>query len=236
MGTGYYRLDDRSVAILRMTPGFQLIQQAPDQFGLRLVLPTAVGLHNFDLDNVADFDFDNVATISVVPGIEFDFSPGKRWSMTPGAYLGYGQDLSNDEGSIIYGGKLAATYDFARDNPALTFGGEVIVSGYTPETGASNVLTRIAVGLDIRYPLAWTIGGKNTFFAAHLIDYAYLNELELRTIGADPIKLRNEIEIGLAIGRDPAFSILGIEFERIGLGYRFGPHIDAIVFIADFPF
>lgn len=79
MGTSYYRLDDRSVAILRMVPNFQLFEQTPDRLGIRLVVPTAVGLHNFDLNDVADINFDDLATISVVPGIELDFSPGERW-------------------------------------------------------------------------------------------------------------------------------------------------------------
>lgn len=236
MGTGYYRLDDRSVAILRMVPNFELLEQKPDRFGLRLVVPTAVGLHNFDLDDVADIDFDDLATISVVPGVEMDFSPGERWSLTPGVYLGYGRDLSNDAGSIIYGAKITGAYEFNRENPGLTFGTEAVVSGYTPDDGPSNFLTRFSVGLDIRYPMGWTINGKETFFAAHVIDYVYLDELEFRTIGDEPISLRNELEIALALGREPAFEIFGIEFDRIGLGYRFGPHIDAIVLVVGFPF
>lgn len=236
MGTGYYRLDDRSVAILSMSPDFELLEQTPERMGIRLVVPTAVGLHNFDLDDVADIDFDDLATISVVPGIEMDFSPGKHWLLTPGAYLGYGYDMSNDEGSIIYGGKITGLYEFERDNPGLTFGSEALISGYTPSHGPSNFLTRFSVGLDIRYPMNWTINGKGTFFAAHIIDYVYLSEVEFRTIGEDSIDLRNELEIGLALGRDPAFEVFGIEFDRIGLAYKFGPHIDAIVLVVDFPF
>ena len=63
-----------------------------------------------------------------------------------------------------------------------------------------------------------------------------MNELEFRTVGEDSIGLRNEIEIAVALGRDPAFKILGFELDRIGIGYRFGPHIDAIVLVAGFPF
>ena len=236
MGTGFYRLDDRSVAILRVPMNFTLLEQTPDRMGIRLVVPTAVGLHNFDLDDVADVSFDDLATISIVPGVELDFSPGERWAVTPGFYLGYGHDLTNSESSIIYGARVTGVYDFKRENPGLTFGSEALVSGYTPENGPSNFLTRFSVGLDIRYPMGWTINGKNTFFAAHVIDYVYLNELEFRTIGDDSITLRNELEIGLALGRDPAFKVLGIEFDRIGLAYKFGPHIDAIVLVAGFPF
>ena len=236
MGTGYYRLDDRSVAILSVPFNFQLREQELDRFGIRLVVPTAVGLHNFDLDDVTEIDFDDLATVSIVPGVELDFSPGERWLVTPGLYLGYGHDLSSSDSSIIYGPRVTGAYEFDRQNPGLTFGSEAVISGYTPQDGPSNFLTRFSVGLDIRYPMGWTINGKNTFFGAHIIDSLYVNELEFRTVGADSIGVRNEIEIAVALGRDPAFKILGFELDRIGLGYRFGPHIDAIVLVAGFPF
>ena len=236
MGTGYYRLDDRSVAILRVPLDFQLRKQEPDRVGIRLVVPTAVGLHNFDLNDVTDVDFDDLATVSIVPGIELDFSPGDRWSGTPGFYLGYGRDLSNGDSSIIYGARVTGIFDFNLQKPGLTFGSEAVISGYTPDEGPSNFLTRFSVGLDVRYPMGWTINGKNTFIGAHIIDYMYLNELEFRTVGDDSITLNNELEIALALGRDPAFKIFGFELDRIGLGYRFGPHIDAIVLVVGFPF
>lgn len=56
------------------------------------------------------------------------------------------------------------------------------------------------------------------------------------TIGDEPIRLHNELEIGLAVGRDPAFKIFGFAFDRVGLGYRFGPHLDAILLVVGLPF
>jgi len=235
-GTGWYRLDDRSVAIIRVPIGFQLREATREQFGIRLEIPTAIGLQNYNFDGIPELDVDSLTTISVLPGVKFNFKFSDSWELDPSVNLGYGRDLSNGEGSIIYGGGVTSRYKFDLLQPQLTLGSNVLASGYTPETGSSRFITRFGLGLDAKIPTGLTMGRRNLFIGTYAIAYYYLNEVEFRTIGDGDITVRGELEFGLALGGDPAFKVLGIEFDRVGLGYRFARDVDAILLVAGFPF
>ena len=235
-GTGYYQLDDRAVAIIQVPFGFQLREATREKFGMRIKIPTAVGLHNFEFDSVPELDVDSLATVSVLPGIEFSFLVAERWELDPAVYLGYGRDLSNDVNSIIYGAGVTSRYEFNVGKPQMTFGSDLIYNGYTPEDGSARFITRLGLGLDAKVPTRWTIGDSNMFIGTHFTIYHYLNEIDFETIGGQDITVRNEIEVGLALGKDPMFKIFGFSFDRIGLSYRFSDETNAILLNTGFPF
>jgi hypothetical protein len=64
VGTGWYKFDDRRVFVFRIPAAWQLRELKPDQMGIKLLLPVAIGLHNFDDLKIVDFDIDDVGTIS----------------------------------------------------------------------------------------------------------------------------------------------------------------------------
>lgn len=235
-GTGFYQLDDRSVAIIRVPIGFQLREPTREKFGMRLEIPTAIGLYNFEFDGVPELDLNSLATISVLPGIVFNFLVRERWELDPAVYLGYGRDLSNKIDSVIYGGGLTSRYKFNVREPQLTFGSDLIFNGYNPENGSSRLINRLGLGLDAKVPIRLTIGDNRIFVGTYAIVYHYLNELDFRTIDDQEIELRNEFEIGIALGKDPAFKMLGFSFDRIGVAYRFSDETDAVLLVTGFPF
>ena len=235
-GTGYYQLDDRSVALIRVPIGFQLRERTPEKFGIRLEVLTAFSLHNFDFKSIPELDLNNLATISVLPGIQFNFLIKERWEVDPSVYLGYGRDISNGISSLIYGGGVTSRYRFNLTKPVLTLGSNLLGSGYTPEDGEARFITRFGIGLDAKIPTRWKIGDRNLFIGTFGIGYVYLNEMEVQSVGSEPITWRNELEIGLALGGDPAFKLFWFEFDRVGLAYRFSDEVDAILLVTRFPF
>jgi hypothetical protein len=236
-GTGWYQLEDRSVAIIRIPIGFQLREATPDKFGIRLEVPTTVGLQNFDFDSVPELDLDSLATLTILPGVKFNFKLSDNWELDPSVYLGYGRDLSNDEGAVVYGGGVTSRYALDVLNPRLTLGSNVLASGYNPKSGSARFITRFGLGLDAKFPTSLTVGdGRRLFIGTYAIAYYYLNELEFRTIGDQDITVRGELEFGLALGGDPAFKILGFEFDRLGVAYRSSGDVDAILLVTRFPF
>ncbi len=72
-GTGFYELDGRSVAILQFPVGFDLREATKEKFGMRLELPMAIGVQNYDFQSIPEFDLDNLATLSVMPGNQVQF-------------------------------------------------------------------------------------------------------------------------------------------------------------------
>jgi len=65
-----------------------------------------------------------------------------------------------------------------------------------------------------------------------------MNEVEFVTLSQDRgfIAAQAEIQLGLAIGRDPPMKMLGITIDRLGLGFRFSDNRDGIKLITRFPF
>jgi hypothetical protein len=236
LGTGYYELDDRSVAILRFPIGFKVREPVKDRFGVRLELPVAIGLQNYAFDGVPELDVDNLATVSVLPGVTFSFLVKERWTLDPAVYIGYGRDITNEVSSFIYGGGLSSKYKFDLARTRLTLGTNLLGSGYTPQDGTGRFITRFGLGLDALFPTGMTMGDRNLLIGTFGIAYVYLNELEFRSITDTPITVRDEYEIGVAIAGDPAFKFLGLTFERAGLSYRFSDNTNALILVGSFPF
>lgn len=235
-GSGFYRLDDRSVAVLRIPLAYRLRRPDGRRPGIRLLAPLTIGIHDFDFEDIAELGSDDLATLSLVPGVELEFEPTPLWSVRPSVHAGIGRDVSNGETAWIYGTRLTTQYRFERPEPRFAVGGELLWSGYTPDEGSAHFLTRLALGVDAKFPVSWKLGGKPAFLATHFISYFYLNELEFNTLGTEDIDVREELEIGLSIGTDPPMEIFGFRLERLGLAYRFSGEVDAIVFVTSFPF
>jgi len=235
-GTGIYRLDDRTAAIFRIPISYTFREPTQEQFGVKLLVPTAVGFFDFDVVDDLIPDADQLATVSVAPGLELQFLVGENWRVAPAAYLGFGMDLNNDDASIIYGGSFSALRPLKFAYPEMHFGTAVILSGYDPRTEHGDFVTRWSAGLDAKFPTSWRVDNRDVFLGGHVIGYYYMNRLEFRTIIDEPIKLRAEIEFGLFLGARPAPKIFGITIDRLGVGYRFSDVTEAIVFFASFPF
>ncbi len=236
LGTGVYRLDDRTVTIFRLPLGWRLRDATPEKFGINIDIPVAVGFHDYEVFEDVIPIGDQLSTISVVPGLELDFLVSDRWRVTPSVYAGAGYDMSNDEASFIYGGGVSALYTMPVDYPEMNFGTAMILSGYVPSIGESDFITRWSAGVDAKFLTPLEFGDSNIFFGGHVIGYYYLDQVEIQTIIDEPIEIRSEIEIGLFFGAKPAPEIFGIEINRLGAGYRFSSEGDAIVFFAGFPF
>jgi len=236
LGTGIYRLDDRTVTIFRIPLGWSIREAVPDKFGIDFKLPVAIGFYDFDvLEDLIPVG-DQLSTISVAPGLELQFLLGERWQLKPAVYTGLGYDMSNEEAAWIYGGGIAALYDIPVEYPQMNFGTAVLMSGYVPDDGESDFITRWSMGVDSLFLTPLEVWDKKVFLGGHVIGYYYLDKVQFQTIGAAPIEITTELEFGLFFGTRPAPKIFGIEIDRLGMGYRFSRQGDAVVFFAGFPF
>jgi hypothetical protein len=235
LGTGIYRLDDRTATIFRIPLGWTLREVTPEKFGIGLRMPVAVGFFDFDVLDDLIPDGDQLSTISVVPGIELSYLIGD-WRVAPAVYLGAGYDMTNDETSIIYGGGISVLRPLKLKYPEMNFGTALLLSGYEPEQGEGDYITRWSAGFDAKFATGWNIGNRNIFIGGHTIGYFYLNKLQFQTITDTPIEINKELEFGIFIGARPEPEIFGIKINRLGMGYRFSSQSDALVFFAGFPF
>jgi len=237
LGTGFYKVGDRRVGVLRVPLSYQVREtESSNKPGIRITIPVTVGVHNFELSDIPELRLDDLVTMTVMPGVEFNFQINDRWAVDPSVNIGYGRDLTNGDSSLLWGAGVRSRYAFETTKPALTLGSEALYSGYNPDKGSADSIVRLALGLDARIPTGWSIGNSNLFVGTHAIAYYYPVSLTFRSIDFDRFKTRTEFEFGLALGRYPSFEILGFEFDRVGLAYRYSDEISAIIMTTSFPF
>jgi len=235
LGTGIYKLDDRTVTIFRIPLGWTLRDSTPEKFGINLNLPVAVGFFDYEaLDDLIPLG-DQLSTVSAVPGIELEYLIGD-WRVAPAVYLGAGHDTTNSNTSVIYGGGISAVRPLKISYPEMNFGTSLLLSGYEPDQGEGDFITRWSAGFDAIFPTKWKYGNRSIFVGGHAIGYLYLNKLQFRTIADTLIEIPGELEIGVFIGARPEPKIFGLKINRLGIGYRFSERSDALVFFAGFPF
>ena len=237
-GTGVYRLDDRTVTVLRIPLSYTFRDAAPGRPGIRALLPVTLGSHSFDFDDILDIQAEDVSTVSFVPGLELEFSVRPHWAIKPSAYFGYGRDFDNGVWSQIYGAGINSNYLFRNSRYDYRLGAQVLFAGYRTENRSDRAIVRFGIGVDAKIPTTWTWGGSSMFLNPQLITYYYTGEAEFNTLSTerDFFDLQTEIQVGLALGREEPLRFLGFRFDRIGLGYSYSDNVKGIKLFTRFPF
>ena len=238
IGTGYYKLDDRRLFVLSIPVSWQLRELKPDQMGIELLLPVAIGIQNFDdLDDFLGFQLDDVQTISFVPGVELQFLPLPRWEVKPFGQGGIGWDPDIGSTDFIWGLGARTNYVIPRGNSQIKIGGEYLLAGDKANDGGSSTINRFSLGIEYKHPIKWSLFNRQTSMHWRLIGYNYIGGLTIKSFpDAETFDINSELEIGFALSVDPVLKILGIPASHLGLGYRFGEHSRAIVVETKFPF
>jgi hypothetical protein len=73
IGSGFYKIDDRTVYMLRAPFSYTLKEADSENWGMALLFPATIGFHNFSEGE------DNQATFTFVPGVRFDFPVLDNW-------------------------------------------------------------------------------------------------------------------------------------------------------------
>lgn len=238
VGTGLYRLDDRQIFVLRIPVSWQLRELEPDQMGVKLLLPVAIGIQNFDnLDDLLGFQFDDVQTISFVPGVELQFLPRPRWEVKPFVQGGVGWDPDAGTVDFIYGLGARSNYVIPKGKAQIKVGGEYLLAGDKANDGGTSNINRLSLGIEYKHPIRWSLFNRQTSMHWRLIGYNYIGGLTFKSFpDTESFDIDSELEIGFALSVDPALKIIGIPASHLGLGFRFSEHSRGIVVETTFPF
>ena len=77
IGSGFYKVGDRSVYLLRGPFSWTLREADSKKWGLELLFPATIGFHDFSDGQ------DNVATITFVPGVQLSYPVLENWWLKP---------------------------------------------------------------------------------------------------------------------------------------------------------
>ncbi len=235
-GTGYYKIGEESVAVLRLPFARTLRQATDEQWGLRLTLPVTGAFANFDL---REFDLGRVSTsgVSIVPGLEVVIPLSPAWTVKPLASLGLGRDFQHDSSAVIYSVGATTVYQEPIGDSVLSaVGAKLVYAGYQ-SGGTESDLAALSVGGDLGFPLKMEISGRQAVLGTQLIGTVYFNNLDFLMPGSPREKVSHEVEVALTLGARRPFEVLGIGFDRFGLGYRWGSDgLRGVRLVGSFPF
>jgi len=236
-GTGYYTVGDAKVAILNVpiSYSFKTIREKKDKYGIRLLVPVSLGFHFFDFKEILDLP-NSVATLSIVPGVEFEYAVTETWHLIPYARLGAGQEFKQNIWAWIYGTGIKSRWILPIHKGEFTLGNALNYAGYVASDDSSKAMISLVAGLNWVTPMKFTLFNRNTNVGTHLIYYGYLNELDFVAEGEQSLKIRNEFEFAVTLGTHKSRTFLGFDYTRFGFAFRFGKELRAVRLVAGFPF
>jgi len=238
LGSGIYRVDERTVQIYRLS--FSLLLRDPEErgWGLRLRFPFTFGFFNFKIDDILDQGIpNNLGTLTLVPTLEFEVPRRDNWWLGPFLGVGVGKDFSGGQanGILATGIRSMAIWPWKEGNIRLT--NRLVYSISTePDLEFSDDFGLFETGVDFRRPLGPRVGGYAIDGSIFVANYLYLVSPNIVRFSPDPIEFRSELEIGTTFGTTTAWRVLGIQMPRLGVSYRFGSGADAIRFVIGNPF
>jgi len=227
-GTGWYTVDDNQSLFALSLPVRQTLRKTSitetgeRSIGLEIDWAVSVGFYQID-DLPGLIDPDNFGSAVFTPGIILEIPITQRWYLRPYANLGWGSKLGSSDSAWIYytGIKSRYTLPTASGNWALI--NSIDYAGYTPSVGPSNDLAVLQAGIEYRQPLQ-KISKKGEPIDLHwTLAYSYLgDELTFGLPDGSIDAVDDQIEAAVAYGyRNRPIKIWFMEFDNIGLGYRF---------------
>ena len=235
-GTGYYKIGEESVTVLRLPFAYTLREPTEEKWGIKLTFPVSAALAQFDL---RDFDLGrvNTAGLSILPGLEVEIPVNANWTVKPFANLGMGRDFQQDTNALIYALGTSTVYKMPiNDNVLSALGGKLVYAGYQ-SGGERSILGAASIGGDLGFPLNTEISGRPAILGTQLIGTVYFNNLDFLMPGSPREEVSHEVELALTLGARRPFEVLGIGFDRFGLGYRWGSDgLRGVRLVGSFPF
>jgi hypothetical protein len=235
-GSGIYQVKDQTALILRLPLSYKLREPSVEHPGIKLLLPVMVGYYDYDNIFIGILPAD-AATLSFVPGLELEYIMNKRWRLKPYGQVGLGRDVKNKENAFIYVGGLKSHYSIPHEGKwRFALGNTAIYTGYDAGDGASQSTAILGTGIDMVYPWSVSLFGRKTSLANYLIYYWYLDNQSFKQGNGLEVHVNGEIEWGLALSFEKPPKLLGYEFDRIGLGFRYSENLKGLRIVTDFPF
>jgi hypothetical protein len=220
---------------VRIPASFKIFTSDDDDWGLRLRIVLYGGIYDFTVEEAIDLDL-KFESLAATPGVEFLVPVGKGWILKPFAEIGYGRDFDNDLDFGVWSVGMRSIVTWPVKKWFLSFGTKVqYLSTFTATDAVDSDFGEIRLGFDARHPLPFTIGGSQGDISGYYIRRQWVEAFIARD-EHDPLEIRYTNEIGFTFGTTPKYILWFIPLPRIGLGYRFGPHIKGFRLNFGFPF
>ncbi len=227
-GTGWYTVDDNQSLFALSLPVRQTLRKSAfsesgqRQIGYEIDYALSVGFYNID-DIPGLIDPDNFGSVVFTPGVILDIPVTQRWKLRPYANLGWGSKLGSSDSAWIYYTGIKSRYTLATATSNWALINSIDYAGYKPSVGSSADLAVIQAGIEYRQKLN-KLTKKGAPVDLHwTLAYSYLgDELTFGLTDGSIDAVDDQVEVAIAYGyRNRPIKIWFMEFDNIGLGYRF---------------
>jgi len=241
LGTGTYQIRGRRLTMLRLPFSWSKNKTEDIPSRWRWLLPAVLGyddLGSVDSDIIDALLPDNLVTLTFLPGVEYRYPVTPNWEVKPFIQAGVGRDFSIDE--TIYMTQLGVRslnlYEPA-NKWELRWGNTLRwAAEYQVESEDWLRLTIFETGLDARYELPVNIFNRRSDIGMYYI-YQRLVPKWTSTRTTDfRADSRSLNEIGISLGFKAPHKLLGIDVQRLRVGYKTGGSFEGWTLGTSFPF
>ena len=230
IGSGFYKIGDRTVYLLRGPFSYTLREADSDKWGLELLLPATIGFH--------DNDDGNVGTVTFVPGLRLNYPVLDNWWLKPFGQFGFGKDFSGSDIAWIYGVGIKSLATFEIKNSELDFGTAFTWADQNQSGGGSDSgFSMIDIGLNSRWPTDITLFGSRADLNLFFVYTEFVNDLNFERAEKDNKNIQRLYKFGIALSSNEKFPVFGLfDLGGGGVDVTFGEGYFGLGLTTGFPF
>jgi len=240
LGSGIYELSGRTLQIYRLPIEWRLRAPTPTRPGLTLTLPVTTGFFDFRVPDVIETGLPtSISTLSVVPGIRWDYRIDDAWRVAPFVEAGLARDNGTDlEAQVMTAGARAEWLGETRWGE----GRYVAAFSYAyadPQQQPVDDFALLTHSVQLRRALRARPRGH----ALQWLPYASLRwyaDPPSPPLTANGLRggttARVQAEFGVTFGTVVPLKIGRFDLPAIGVGYRFGENLSVFRVVIGQPF
>ena len=231
IGTGFYKIKNRSIMVVRAPLSYTLREADSENWGLDLLMPVTLGLDNFEEES------ETVGSITFVPGLMLSYPVRDNWWLKPFVQFGVANDFSDDELAYVYAGGVKSLARFEMDGFDLELGNALLAAeNYHSDRGSDNGFSMVEIGLNVRFPIDYKVQNKRTHLNTFVVYSEFVNDLDFFQEEDEEIDINRLYKIGVALGVEGNFEIMGLAFRGVGVDLTLGNGFTGFGLTTGFPF
>jgi hypothetical protein len=232
IGSGFYKVGDRKVYLLRGPFSYSLREADSDEWGLELLFPATIGFHEYSDGQ------DNVGTITFVPGVQFSYPILENWWLKPFGQFGFGKDFSGSDIAWVYGAGIKSLATFEIKRSELDFGTAFTWADQNQSGGGSDSgFAMIDVGINSRWPTNITVLDRKSDLNLFFVYTQFVNDLNFERAQKDNKNIQRLYKFGIALSSNEKYPVFGLfDLRGGGLDVTFGDGYFGLGLTTGFPF
>ncbi len=241
MGTGTYKIDSRRITMIRMPFSWTQRKMTETETGFKWHMPVVIGHDKVEgSDWFEELIPDELVTLTALPGFEYQIPISPDWALKPFGHVGYTHDFVSDEDVILAVLGLSSVARFYLDENRdweLRWGNKIrFAAEHQIKSSFDTSFGILETGLDIRRGLGFVVFEREIDMGAYYRFQHFLPKWNISDAPDDHADIANVHEFGMSVGLKRPRKLLGITFNRVRVGYKFGDDIKGFSIGGEFPF